>query len=157
MKNDPIIDHILFPSLPIPFHLNSCFSNSPKKSHHSHFKPWFLPRFLPWFLLFQHVLTIIFHHFSLSTPGPRFLCAVRNPGASKPAPPRDSARARWARSKASKASAPCAFQNEGFSSKKKGYYQSQRIHVWNIYQPVGIIWKITLGVNVGKYSSTMDP
>ena len=28
---------------------------------------------------------------------------------------------------------------------------------WNIYQPVGIIWKITLGVNVGKYSSTMDP
>ena len=32
-----------------------------------------------------------------------------------------------------------------------------RIHVWNIYQPVGMIWKITLGVNVGKYSSTMDP
>ena len=28
---------------------------------------------------------------------------------------------------------------------------------WNIYQPVGIIWKISLGVNVGKYSSTMDP
>jgi hypothetical protein len=28
---------------------------------------------------------------------------------------------------------------------------------WNIYQPVGIIWTITLGVNVGKYSSTMDP
>ena len=22
---------------------------------------------------------------------------------------------------------------------------------------IGIIWKITLGVNVGKYSSTMDP
>ena len=28
---------------------------------------------------------------------------------------------------------------------------------WNIYLLIGIIWKITLGVNVGKYSSTMDP
>ena len=29
--------------------------------------------------------------------------------------------------------------------------------IWNIYLLIGIIWKITLGVNVGKYSSTMDP
>ena len=28
---------------------------------------------------------------------------------------------------------------------------------WNIYRLIGISWKITLGVNVGKYSSTMDP
>ena len=26
-----------------------------------------------------------------------------------------------------------------------------------IFTYIGIIWKITLGVNVGKYSSTMDP
>ena len=36
-------------------------------------------------------------------------------------------------------------------------YSSQRIHVWNIYLHWDYIFKITLGVNVGKYSSTMDP
>jgi hypothetical protein len=40
---------------------------------------------------------------------------------------------------------------------KRTSIHSLRIHVWNIYQPVGIIYQITLGVNVGKYSSTMDP
>ena len=30
-------------------------------------------------------------------------------------------------------------------------------YVWNIYLLIGIILQITLGVNVGKYSSTMDP
>ena len=32
-----------------------------------------------------------------------------------------------------------------------------RIHGAGIFTYIGIIWKITLGVNVGKYSSTMDP
>ena len=29
--------------------------------------------------------------------------------------------------------------------------------MYGIFSYIGIIWKITLGVNVGKYSSTMDP
>ena len=29
--------------------------------------------------------------------------------------------------------------------------------MYGIFTYIGIIWKITLGVNVGKYSSTMDP
>ena len=29
--------------------------------------------------------------------------------------------------------------------------------MYGIFTYIGIIWKITLGVNVGKYSNTMDP
>ena len=38
-----------------------------------------------------------------------------------------------------------------------GAFHALRIHGAGIFTYIGIIWKITLGVNVGKYSSTMDP
>jgi len=78
MKNDPII-------YPIPIFAN-CFSPEflllkfSAKSHHSHFKPWFLP----WFLLFQPSFSIIFpsyfRHISIIFPCPHHGSgAVRNP------------------------------------------------------------------------------
>ena len=36
-------------------------------------------------------------------------------------------------------------------------FHSLRVHGAGIFIYNGIIWKMTLGVNVGKYSSTMDP
>ena len=38
-----------------------------------------------------------------------------------------------------------------------GSTNTLRIHGAGIFTYIGIIWKIPLGVNVGKYSSTMDP
>ena len=47
--------------------------------------------------------------------------------------------------------------NERFVEERRIRVESLRIHGAGIFTYIGIIWKITLGVNVGKYSSTMDP
>ena len=50
---------------------------------------------------------------------------------------------------------PC--QVAGAQANRKQEEITHRIHGAGIFIYIGIIWKITLGVNVGKYSSTMDP